>query len=317
MNFCRRLTVFSHWDPDGIIDDYVLYYLKELKKYSDIIFVSDGVLSFEEIKKITPYVNKSICIKHGEYDFGSYKIGFENCTETLCDYDELLFVNDSCYGPLISLDDLFDRFSYEKCDFWGLTDYCEIGIQHIQSYFICFKKQVFESLVFKNFIFSIGKESAKKDIIKKYEIGLTTLLVGSGFSYSSLVDLGKANKVFTSESFSLTKMFKFPFVKRAIFTKNPNGDAFIYENFKDSLISIGSNYPYILIEGNLERVCPGFKNNLFHPKLIKKNIIHRKILRLREMSGKYFTFLEIRFLGVKLLKFPLRFLINRWRHSRE
>ena len=37
----KRLAIFAHYDKDNIIDDYVIYYLKELKKsFETIIFVS-------------------------------------------------------------------------------------------------------------------------------------------------------------------------------------------------------------------------------------------------------------------------------------
>ncbi|MBT5828295.1 MAG: lipopolysaccharide biosynthesis-like protein, partial [Alphaproteobacteria bacterium] len=40
----KRITIFAHFDKQNIIDDYVIDYLKELRKYSEIIFVSDGDL---------------------------------------------------------------------------------------------------------------------------------------------------------------------------------------------------------------------------------------------------------------------------------
>lgn len=73
----KRTAVFAHYDKNNLIQDYVVYYLSELKKYAEkIIFVSDSDVLPEELKKIEGIVEQSIIGRHGEYDFGSYKRGF-------------------------------------------------------------------------------------------------------------------------------------------------------------------------------------------------------------------------------------------------
>ena len=45
----KRAVIFVHWDKDLTIDDYVVYYLKELKKVIEkVIFVSANNLSSEK-----------------------------------------------------------------------------------------------------------------------------------------------------------------------------------------------------------------------------------------------------------------------------
>lgn len=56
----ERLAFFSFYDWDNIIDDYVIYYLKELKKTCDVVFIADNVLSKKELEKI----EKLIYIKY-------------------------------------------------------------------------------------------------------------------------------------------------------------------------------------------------------------------------------------------------------------
>ena len=95
----KRLVIFAHYDKDEVIDEYVVQYLRELKKFaSDIVFVSDGYLKSDEIEKIQPLVSEVIAQKHREYDFGSYKIGFfllnSKYKEKLLNCDEVIFAND-------------------------------------------------------------------------------------------------------------------------------------------------------------------------------------------------------------------------------
>ena len=42
----RRLCIFSFYDGDGIVDDYVYYFLKEMERHVErILFYSNGPLS--------------------------------------------------------------------------------------------------------------------------------------------------------------------------------------------------------------------------------------------------------------------------------
>ena len=168
----KRAAVFAHYDKDNIVDDYVIYYLKSLKEIFDkIVFVSCREIPNNEKIKLYGIVDFIICENHNEYDFGSYKRGYfyllENGLEQ--DFDELGFINDSCYGPLYPLKPIINQVG--DCDFWGMTKNLEWQ-EHIQSFFFVFKKQVFTSKIFKNFMESIKDETDKFDIINKYEISL-------------------------------------------------------------------------------------------------------------------------------------------------
>ena len=73
----NRTVIFAHYDSNECIRDYVVYYLKELKKFcTKIIFVSDGNIKQSEKEKILKICEYTECTKHKEYDFGSYKRGF-------------------------------------------------------------------------------------------------------------------------------------------------------------------------------------------------------------------------------------------------
>ena len=180
----NRAAVFAHYDKNNLIQDYVVYYLKELKKIAEcVIFVSDCNLSDNEQNKIKDFADVIIAKPHGEYDFGSYKRGVQYLKdkEILDNLDELIFANDSCFGPLFSLEVLWQEMNDKACDFWGISYNSSGRLLHVQSYFLVFKKQVFKSEIFKNFINGITKQASKDEIIKKYEIGLSSLLIDNKF----------------------------------------------------------------------------------------------------------------------------------------
>ena len=70
----KRLGVFVFYDKDGIVDDYVIYLLNDLKENLDrLVIVCNGALTpdgRDRLEKISPevYVHEN----HG-YDVGAYK----------------------------------------------------------------------------------------------------------------------------------------------------------------------------------------------------------------------------------------------------
>ena len=268
----KRAAVFAHYDKDSIIDDYVIYYIENLKKIADIvIFVSCNNLSDEEKMKLD--VNHIISEEHKEYDFGSYKRGFFYLKENnlLNDIDELIFANDSCYAPLFPLVDMFHKMDNEQCDFWGVTEdkygliknprrenkYKRCYNPHLQSYFIVIKKQVIYSEAFNKFIENIKQETFKNDIIINYEIGLSNQLEANGFRYSQYIKSKyRPGNIMINKWKDVLVKDLCPFLKCSII----RGYNYLYVdiNETESILESISNYPIDIIKNNLKRTkLPG------------------------------------------------------------
>lgn len=249
----KRAAVFAHYDKDGTIKDYVLFYLQELKKIADtIIFVSCN--NIKNPGCLEGIVDKIIDKPHDEYDFGSYKRGFLFLQDKLDEYDELIFANDSCYGPLYPLKNIFSEMENKKCDFWGITKnnfgykksigHFFIKRPHIQSYFIVFKKEIFTKDFFADFISSIKHQENKKQIVSNYEIGLTELLVQNDYQYKTFINAYEnINNITILKWREIIKKYKMPFVKKSLFDLK-NTDATTIEDYK----SILEEYPIGLIQ---------------------------------------------------------------------
>ena len=289
----KILTIFAGYDKDNIIDDYVLFYLKELNKLADIIYVADCEMPEFELNKISDLTIKSISEKHGEYDFGSYKRGYIYAKENniLENYDYLILCNDSVYGPLFSLDSLFDKMKDYK--FGGLYKSKDIKIAnhyYIGSFFIVIKKEIFSSDIFSNFINSIKKEGDKNEIIKNYEFGISKLMIDSGINIEGLfLDTDISNRPY----FEPLKLLNegFPFIKKHILDKKITVPLNI-EELKLIIQKIKKKYDINMIVNNLNRTADANQiKYLFQRfKTFNFNVIHNKILNIFSRyspSGKY------------------------------
>ena len=258
----KRAVVFAHYDKDNIIDDYVIYYIKALKKIAQtIVFVSCN--NIENPECLNGLADKIIAESHDEYDFGSYKRGFLYLQDKLDNYDELIFANDSCYGPLYPLENIFVEMENKKCDFWGITKnrfgIVKIGDEykftkrpHIQSYFLVLKNAVYKSVIFRDFISSIKHHDNKNEIILNYEIGLTEILHSNDFSSNAYINgFYQFNNILISFWRPLIEYCHMPFLKCAVL-RNPTNYTTTIQDWQNVLFK-NTNYPIEIIEKNLSR----------------------------------------------------------------
>jgi len=181
----KRVCIFAHYDKDNIVDPYVYYYLEELKKViQKIIFVTVSDILKNDLDNLEKLDIVVIKRENIGYDFYSYKVGLERIN--LKSYDELLLCNDSTFGPIYPIVSLFDSMQNQKCDFWGITSSLLIS-NHLQSYFLVFKKDILQSTVFNDFWSNLCILEDKDEIIKQYEVGLSTILYSKGYTGDSFI----------------------------------------------------------------------------------------------------------------------------------
>ena len=249
----RRICLFAGYDRDGIVDDYVVDYLRELARHCDVYYFADSDMQPGELDKLKPHVVAAWAQRHGEYDFGSYaRLARELGWERIAEYDELLLVNDSCY-LLRDLDQVFDRMDARACDWWGLQatkgiiatrrnpgnrfrqpipmdavrgsllEAFERDYQydfHLGSYFVAYRRPVVADPHFRRLLESVGPQASKKTLILKYEIGFTRHLIALGYAFDTFIDaLYPFHPIFTTWYFQLLDR-GFPLLKRYFLSEN-------------------------------------------------------------------------------------------------
>lgn len=185
-DYKNRISIFAHYDQDNIVDEYVYYYLKELLTVvTKLVFVTVSDIEQKDIDRLEMLNIDVIKRENIGYDFYSYKVGIESLNLEL--YDELIICNDSAFGPLYPLKNLFKNMEQKECDFWGVTDSYVKGY-HLQSYFMVFNSTVLNTYVFQEFWKQMKVIDDKEKLIEQYEVGLSQLLIENNYNTAVFIN---------------------------------------------------------------------------------------------------------------------------------
>ncbi|MDR2579698.1 MAG: rhamnan synthesis F family protein [Fibromonadaceae bacterium] len=267
-------------DPDGIADDYIFYLLHKIKCYANhLVIVCNGAMQNEYVVKLKKLSDELFIRKGGDFDCGAFKDVFTKLLgwEKVDLYDELLLLNDSCFGPIFPLEDIFDEME-GKSDFWGITaqnkidkskktyDYEQnILPYHLQPYFLIVEKRMLLSTDFKEFWNTLGETDTYSKATTQYELRLTDFFESRGYKSAVYID----NKDFFSshesnyiyiifDTYRLLTEHALPFIKRKSLLMEPK-DTYEFnvgEIAKKSIdyIAMNTDYDINIIWKNLIRI---------------------------------------------------------------
>ena len=171
----RRLVLFAHFDRKDEVDPYVVYYLERLwRSGSTIVFVSGSPwLRAETAEAIRPFCAGIYTRETLSLDFGSWHLAWalvEARGWKIENFDELLLANDSVYGPLFDLEEMFSARGI--ADLFGVTESRE-HVSHLQSFFLLWALNE-RTLPFLRRFWREFQYIANKDrLIQRYEIGMS------------------------------------------------------------------------------------------------------------------------------------------------
>ncbi len=182
-----RVVLFMHFDGRGLVRPQLLDYIREFKDNGrDVVFITNaGKLqphSFEALKGLCVQV---LIRRNIGYDFGAWADTLDRLGLPRADTEEVIFANDSMFGPLLPLGDVLRRLDYGKADIWGLTESWQLRY-HLQSFFVAFGPRALRHERFRRFWDSVRPVPMKSYIVKTYEIGLTQAMLAGGLSCRAL-----------------------------------------------------------------------------------------------------------------------------------
>jgi len=182
-----KLVLFMHYDRSGRVRAQILDYIAQLKATGRcVVFITNaGHLTPQATSALQNLCAGIIIRKNRGYDFGAWCDAVENLALPRENTEEVIFANDSVFGPLAPLDPAFAAIDYTKADIWGLTESWQYRY-HLQSFFMAFGPAALRSAAFKNFWAGIRPVPLKSYIVRYYEIGITQQMIKAGLTCAAV-----------------------------------------------------------------------------------------------------------------------------------
>jgi lipopolysaccharide biosynthesis protein len=270
------LVLFAHFDPQGVVDPYVVYYLKALHGLgATIVFVSGSpTLTPESVAPIREFC-AGIYTRHTlSLDFGSWHLAWCILRQrgwSLDQFDRFVIANDSVYGPLFPIEEMWSTF--HGADMYGAIESTELRVSHLQSFFLAWDLNARTRPFLNDFWNGFQYIVDKLLLIRRYETGISTRARQAGLSLKPFlpVDTIKAtygpspahrrlsrrpgvnNPIYFWDG--LIEHLRFPFLKTSL----PRYNAPWQDSIQDlqEFIEQHTAYPYELIQSNVDRLGLG------------------------------------------------------------
>lgn len=272
----NRLGICAIYDPQGIVDDYVLFLLKELNKVvSRLIVVVNGYVTANSHEKLKSYAAEILTRENKGFDGGAYKDVFENylTKEDVSNFDSVVLCNDTFYGPFYPFENVFSFMQPLDYDFWGLSRHAGggkvlgIGMDippHLQGYFLVVNKKILSSDCFLPFFKNLSYPKTYQDAIEKFEIGFTSYFSKFGFKYGDYAQARCWKTVPNCVNYIryadlLVKDYDFPILKKKALSLS---NFLAHKNVLDYLKN-SKRYDVQLILNNLKRLH-SLRNDIFN-----------------------------------------------------
>lgn len=272
----KRLCIYLTYDKQKIVDRYIGYMLKELRKCVKTLVVvcnEDKILHGAE--NVEKYADNIFFRENIGFDAGGFKdalckfVGWEKVLR----YDELVLINDSFFGPFCPMEQIFDQMEAKDVDFWGLAKHGELRnsdrgdfSDHIQAYFLGIRKNMLCCSQFRRYWEDIPYYKLFNDVVFQHEVKFTAYFGNLGYTYDVFADIdlnntavNMANNYSQYERISceLIRKRNFPFLKKQQMSyNNLDGSACqTQENLRQSIdyIDRETDYDVDLIWENLIR----------------------------------------------------------------
>ena len=194
----KRSMIYAHYNVDGAISDDDLRSFRAIRALAaQAWFVSNSSLDDRSREKLEMSGCRIVIRDNKGYDFGAWKEVLLSCKDEICSAEELVLANNSCLPPVFDLRHAFSAMESEDVDFWGMAlfPYCADGSyiqrdhidEHIQSYFMVFRKRALESGAFWKFWEELPEAETLKEAIACGEASLTTVLKDAGLAYAPYI----------------------------------------------------------------------------------------------------------------------------------
>ena len=219
----RRIVVYLFHDAQGVVDDYIPYKLAALRPFAEQIFVVvNSKLTTEGRAALTAVADTVWVRENTGFDVWGYKEALEEIgMRRLAEFDEIVLMNYTFFGPIFPFAETFDRMDARPdLDFWGLTAHKKDDEHafHIQSHWIAIRRSMFLSIEFARYWREMPMIGSYTESIFLHETRFTQYFAERGYTFDVVFDPdGYPSSSAIFENAQLMLRDRCPILKRRLF----------------------------------------------------------------------------------------------------
>ncbi|WIM26090.1 rhamnan synthesis F family protein [Microbacterium sp. zg-Y625] len=192
----RRLVVYVVWDRRGGVEDYIPVALAGLREHAArILVVVNGELSAEGRAKLEPVCDEVLVRENRGFDIWAHKDALDHLGSSVAEFDEVVFANDTWYGPVRPFGPVFERMDAQPVHFWGMTDHARevpnpftgSGVlpYHLQSFWIAVRREMLGSSRWREYWAALPEMPGYFDAVLKHEVVFTEHFAEAGYIHQA------------------------------------------------------------------------------------------------------------------------------------
>lgn len=231
-----RVCLFAYYSTEARLQPHTRHLLSQIASCGFTIHVAASGLSetasrtLQDDLAVGPDPIQAIVHARANtgLDFGAWQY----LLAKKCDHDaaEILFANDSVFGPLLPLRPIVDRMREQHLQVWGMVR-SEAVVSHLQSWFLCMTHDALNHPAIQRIFSQPFSEMSKDEIVLHGELGLGLAIKAAGLSSGAawsnargLARLLALNPMHTDWR-TVLRSGSAPFIKTELLRDNPSGIA--------------------------------------------------------------------------------------------
>lgn len=191
----KRIAFYLFWEKDGIVDRYIPYCLEKLHEHVEhIVVISNGPVSESGRASLERVADEVWERPNVGFDVWGYKEAMERFGfDRLAEYDELILLNYTFYGPVFPFAEMFEKTDTWDVDIWGITEHGEVvpphfatgGVlpRHIQSHWLAVRRSVLASSAFRHYWQTMPMITSYEQSVDRHEARFASYFEERGFTW--------------------------------------------------------------------------------------------------------------------------------------
>ncbi|MDD7945102.1 rhamnan synthesis F family protein [Microbacterium sp. NE2HP2] len=190
----RRLLVYVVYDRRGEIDEYVLHAVRGMREHAvRILVVVNGALTEDGRARLMSVADEVLVRENVGFDIWAHKAALEHVGAGVAEFDEVVFTNDTWFGPVRPYGPVLDRMAERPVHFWGMTDHAReepnpftgegVLPYHLQSFWIAVRREMLLSEQWQRYWAELPEMPSYFDAVLKHETIFTQHFADRGFTH--------------------------------------------------------------------------------------------------------------------------------------